>query len=123
MKRRPPRSTRTDTRFPYTTLFRSRRQRSGLGPLRRSAAGRNLLSSFRLEDGDRGKPRPPMPLPHGRSEEHTSALKSLMRISYAVFCLQKKNTNTPFIYLLIRTHIHTLRYTHALKHITKTITK
>src|SRR3546814_4258143 len=89
MIRRPPRSTRTDTLFPYTTLFRSHRHRRGRRPLfghptlvlhhglRRPAAGLG------------GNHRP------GRSEEHTSELQSLMRISYAVFCLKKKNkTNT-----------------------------
>src|SRR3546814_4231576 len=68
MIRRPPRSTRTDTLFPYTTLFRSHR----LGHV---FAGRHP------------DPQPGEPL---RSEEHTSELKSLMRISYAVFCLKKK---------------------------------
>src|SRR3546814_20358689 len=72
MIRRPPRSTRTDTLFPYTTLFRSPLLFSGtlwynLDPLGTAA-------------------------PSGRSEEHTSELQSLMRISYAVFCL-KKNRN------------------------------
>src|SRR3546814_8927994 len=98
MIRRPPRSTRTDTLFPYTTLFRS-----------------DLLSSDRhLQDGERrpGSRRRPVArsrdrpaarrrcLDHahhalveyqcGRSEEHTSELQSLMRISYAVFCLKKQ---------------------------------
>src|SRR3546814_8493432 len=79
-RRRPPRSTRTDTLFPYTTLFRSLSGQKrgnhdqpicekGAGrACRRDAAGRGLL----------------------RSEEHTSELQSLMRISYAVFCLKKK---------------------------------
>src|SRR3546814_7529375 len=76
MIRRPPRSTRTDTLFPYTTLFRSRA----------------VI--------DQGKRRHNIPLVDGmasalrgsiRSEEHTSELQSLMRISYAVFCLKKKN--------------------------------
>src|SRR3546814_14095819 len=71
MIRRPPRSTRTDTLFPYTTLFRSWAVASGTGW--RPGAGR---------------PRGPRPGP--RSEEHTSELQSLMRISYAVFCLKKK---------------------------------
>src|SRR3546814_8629230 len=74
MIRRPPRSTRTDTLFPYTTLFRSRLVdvvRQGLQPRQHD------------EDDERRQ------LPH-RSEEHTSELQSLMRISYAVFCLKKK---------------------------------
>src|SRR3546814_7712866 len=80
MIRRPPRSTRTDTLFPYTTLFRSMAQ-----PLTRgnSTTGmRFLLSSAAMVAA----------ISHfGRSEEHTSELQSLMRISYAVFCLKKKN--------------------------------
>src|SRR3546814_13806732 len=70
MIRRPPRSTRTDTLFPYTTLFRSHEYRyhvrDYIGIVRGNGAGM-------------------------RSEEHTSELQSLMRISYAVFCLKKKN--------------------------------
>src|SRR3546814_7869705 len=86
MIRRPPRSTRTDTLFPYTTLFRS------------VAAGDRL--GFRRADLCRVDP-PRLALcrrwagRRGRSEEHTSELQSLMRISYAVFCLKKKKkTNT-----------------------------
>src|SRR3546814_6470685 len=104
MIRRPPGSTRTDTLFPYTTLFRAgcrgqgcrgqggRRARGGAGATRggRRSAGR---LARRERDG------PPDPLGRGRrragpgrSEEHTSELQSLMRISYAVFCLKKQNT-------------------------------
>src|SRR3546814_14532247 len=78
MIRRPPRSTRTDTLFPYTTLFRSdagcdrQPDRTGRGPLASDRAGQ-------LSAGG-----------EGRSEEHTSELQSLMRNSYAVFCLKKK---------------------------------
>src|SRR3546814_2574472 len=72
MIRLPPRSTRTDTLFPYTTLFRS------CDDLHRPDA-----CGHRLADIE----RPAV----GRSEEHTSELQSLMRISYAVFCLKKKN--------------------------------
>src|SRR3546814_2209961 len=90
MIRRPPRSTLTDTLFPYTTLFRSalhgrkahrqeRRLRSPAGQSRQ--AGRRHL---RLCARKGVRPRCP------RSEEHTSELQSLMRISYAVFCLKKK---------------------------------
>src|SRR3546814_15709533 len=80
MIRRPPRSTRTDTLFPYTTLFRS--------PPGRSVARETVARAC-----------PPQALPRScngagaraqRSEEHTSELQSLMRISYAVFCLNKK---------------------------------
>src|SRR3546814_17546525 len=89
MIRRPPRSTRTDTLFPYTTLFRSLR---GAGRrIERFIRGRRELVEVevavlltlglepRLESGR-----------YERSEEHTSELQSLMRISYAVFCLKKK---------------------------------
>src|SRR3546814_5956202 len=75
MIRLPPRSTRTDTLFPYTTLFRSHPYRKSPYP--------------------GPSPRNPLTLPVAcqtrRSEEHTSELQSLMRISYAVFCLKKKN--------------------------------
>src|SRR3546814_5731911 len=104
MIRRPPRSTRTDTLFPYTTLFRSIRFPLPF-PVPVPGAAPHALSL------QRGKPCRPLldirPLrltPHGlfvqsdddcrhekrRSEEHTSELQSLMRISYAVFCLKKK---------------------------------
>src|SRR3546814_3564974 len=80
MIRRPPRSTRTDTLFPYTTLFRSH------------LAGHPAVH--------REQPERQAPRRHGdghqvaqRSEEHTSELQSLMRISYAVFCLKKKKNN------------------------------
>src|SRR3546814_3336923 len=85
MIRRPPRSTRTDTLFPYTTLFRSRGRRSR----RRSATS----THFYHEPPHRRLAERSMQGP-GRSEEHTSELQSLMRISYAVFCLKKKNTPT-----------------------------
>src|SRR3546814_6407004 len=84
MNRPPPRSTRTDTLFPYTTLFRSRPQ----------ARGRARHGARRSRDPGGAEPRraePPDP-PQFRSEEHTSELQSLMRISYAVFCLKKKKT-------------------------------
>src|SRR3546814_6736818 len=87
MIRRPPRSTRTDTLFPYTTLFRSlsttasrvstaTSSSSGSTPARARARAR--LTSLQAAT---------------RSEEHTSELQSLMRISYAVFCLKKKKTH------------------------------
>src|SRR3546814_8907438 len=94
MIRRPPRSTRTDTLFPYTTLFRS----DGADPPRHRTdpqpAGTlpGLRAQPPLGRAD-GQPRrrPRQPLRAGRrSEEHTSELQSLMRISYAVFCLKKK---------------------------------
>src|SRR3546814_7627577 len=81
MTRRPPRSTRTDTLFPYTTLFRSPEGR------RLSSGGRQRPR--RRRPGVARQPLHRAGLP-GRSEEHTSELQSLMRISYAVFCLKKK---------------------------------
>src|SRR3546814_2964599 len=92
MLRRPPRSTRTDTLFPYTTLFRS-------------AAAETATQTF--EKGHIGGDLPQVAAPADglrildalrelgfRSEEHTSELQSLMRTSYAVFCLKKKKRNT-----------------------------
>src|SRR3546814_12615155 len=85
MIRRPPRSTRTDTLFPYTTLFRSREA----AMLAQSAIG--CAVNHYGEDFQRhGLPGW---LRDARSEEHTSELQSLMRISYAVFCLKKKKKN------------------------------
>src|SRR3546814_7072427 len=90
MIRRPPRSTRTDTLFPYTTLFRSAAARGAAGHRGRQARQPATLDSPdpRAAGGcwQRGR-RQPVTL---RSEEHTSELQSLMRISYAVFCLKKK---------------------------------
>src|SRR3546814_6275613 len=87
MIRRPPRSTRTDTLFPYTTLFRS-------APADGSRTARCAGRPVGLR---RWRSLMPTPQPSGKSEEHTSELQSLMRISYAVFCLKKKNkqNNTP----------------------------
>src|SRR3546814_7888022 len=99
MIRRPPISTRTDTLFPYTTLFRSSADPAtrseatpgtvhGVRNARSSGGDTNMRRRRRHakrqggRDGPRGR----------RSEEHTSELQSLMRISYAVFCLKKKNT-------------------------------
>src|SRR3546814_2773021 len=126
MIRRPPRSTRTDTLFPYTTLFRSADAGQRRGFLRIESRQRRVWNRagrarrYWLER-DRGNPgtgrrREPPPRTHEgreaataqpdadlcqcasarirrrrRSEEHTSELQSLMRISYAVFCLKKKN--------------------------------
>src|SRR3546814_3889192 len=106
MIRRPPRSTRTDTLFPYTTLFRSRH----LGPGGAAGGSQAALASSQQPPGERPQVSGAAACPSGRvrfpvrrasarrSEEHTSELQSLMRISYAVFCLKKKkkqkNTNT-----------------------------
>src|SRR3546814_6897678 len=100
MIRRPPRSTRTDTLFPYTTLFRAGHVAIGNVALLRAAQWRDR---FLERSASRQVPFPAsrllaqaVPQQHGkRSEEHTSELQSLMRISYAVFCLKKKRTHTP----------------------------
>src|SRR3546814_7928647 len=84
MIRRPPRSTRTDTLFPYTTLFRSTGSSSST-----SCAGTSRGGPFRSSSS-----RPRNSRRRSRSEEHTSELQSLMRISYAVFCLKKHITHT-----------------------------
>src|SRR3546814_1261552 len=95
MIRRPPRSTRTDTRFPYTTLFRSaaRLDRAPVATWN-AGAGRHAV-----HDGLRRRPARRHHAPRsgngGRSEEHTSELQSLMRISYAVFCLKQKRSLQP----------------------------
>src|SRR3546814_10580050 len=86
MIRRPPRSTRTDTLFPYTTLFRSCRRSSSAEAAVQCAPP--CRSPHRLEEV-RLPLRPARRA--DRSEEHTSELQSLMRISYAVFCLKTKN--------------------------------
>src|SRR3546814_7179559 len=107
MIRRPPRATRTDTRFPYTTLFRSGLEytrslsRNGFAQVtavftdstdiyfaRQQVAERLRVAEESLPDGA----VPTMGPIATRSEEHTSELQSLMRISYAVFCLKKKKT-------------------------------
>src|SRR3546814_10208137 len=115
MRRRPPRATRTDTLFPYTTLFLSCRAHDppGADP-RRVGAVRPFrrfeprLSGRRRRDHRR---RPPCA---ARSEEHTSELQSLLRISYAVFCLKKKTITT-----VNRLYHHTM-YQHKNSHNNKT---
>src|SRR3546814_6900513 len=95
MIRRPPRSTRTDTLFPYTTLFRSRRAVGRDHVVEGRASGRRRRRRLhRPAGGLHTELRYQRPDHDGRSEEHTSELQSLMRISYAVFCLKKKNTPT-----------------------------
>src|SRR3546814_3966472 len=114
MIRRPPGSTRTDTPFPYTTLFRSHPRdvrlkriaealladpadNRALGDWAKAAAAseRTLARLFVRETGmtfGAWRERLRLTAAVARSEEHTSELQSLMRISYAVFCLKKKNT-------------------------------
>src|SRR3546814_9175848 len=96
MIRRPPRSTRTDTLFPYTTLFRSRRSAlrqaaSAVHDVPETEGIAKITARFRLR---RFRAREPAALEYLprllRSEEHTSELQSIMRISYAVFCLTTK---------------------------------
>src|SRR3546814_8322782 len=113
MIRRPPRSTRTDTLFPYTTLFRSRPRKGWLGELHRPGHRRpgpqGTARPGRPEQGDPGQRRLRRPR---RSEEHTSELQSLMRISYAVFCLKtKKASNCETILTSVRfpLTVHTQR--------------
>src|SRR3546814_3820934 len=99
MIRRPPRSTRTDTRFPYTTLFRS--YRCAVMELQGARGDRQQALLQRAQDRGRQRWRPQETAQvlqqggHGleRSEEHTSELQSLMRNSYAVFFLKKKTLN------------------------------
>src|SRR3546814_6649098 len=100
MIRRPPVTTRTDTLFPYTTLFRSGREvvelRAAQQRVGAVVAGQRdaqvVVGGQRLFD-QRGQLRIAEGLPERRrSEEHTSELQSLMRISYAVFCLKKKKS-------------------------------
>src|SRR3546814_4209320 len=97
MIRRPPRSTRTDTLFPYTTLFRSSLAGSLRaipdlpGKQRDHPRDPRLPAPGHRRSADRQRRSPGRSPDLHRSEEHTSELQSLMRISYAVFCLKKKN--------------------------------
>src|SRR3546814_5024798 len=107
MIRRPPRSTRTDTLFPYTTLFRSQAAGSeAMGTMERySKVGMQELDQRLSKIVEAARKQPVSVYRYGapwvwivsqddRSEEHTSELQSLMRISYAVFCLKKKTQTT-----------------------------
>src|SRR3546814_8904320 len=133
--RRPPRSTRTDTLFPYTTLFRSRdvrdkgdrraeladraretenERREHAGERKRQADRAKGVPAPRAQGPRRALQSPVDPLDrqphrahHQRSEEHTSELQSLMRISYAVFCLKKKKTTNTSINPTNYSHTHT----------------
>src|SRR3546814_10045659 len=110
MIRRPPRSTRTDTLFPYTTLFRSLLERGvrrgrRVGRAERSDVGSDNSHCSDLRIAWRSPP-PPF-----RSEEHTSELQSLMRISYAVFCLKKKKLKHSECHQLTYQTSHIHKYT------------
>src|SRR3546814_4135730 len=118
MIRLPPRSTRTDTLFPYTPLFRSRR-RYVVGPIFLAGAfaqgGAKVVPSSRPRAARKLSRQAVMLLRRRtaiiasqRSEEHTSELQSLMRISYAVFCLKKKNKHR-------LTHYKTNRHNKSIK--------
>src|SRR3546814_9150554 len=118
MKRRPPRSTRTDTLFPYTTLCRSGRtdsrcwsETSGTGAIKmkKDIHPDYHMITVKMTDGTEYQTRSTWgsegdvmtleidPTAHpARSEEHTSELQSLMRISYAVFCLKTKKSNKTY---------------------------
>src|SRR3546814_10154396 len=97
MTRRPPRSTRTDTLFPYTTLFRSEGSAGGRNglvqrkgwPCHSGTGFSSLPIPLLIVLACFGRPGLSGFMPCRRSEEHTSELQSLMRISYAVFCLNK----------------------------------
>src|SRR3546814_9817592 len=100
MRRRPPRSTRTYTLFPDTTLFRANRSHADPDPaadrIPAHRAGRARRQWTPFEQSPRPGSRPDgsrtRAFHHGRPEEHTSELQSLMRLSYAVFCLKKLQT-------------------------------
>src|SRR3546814_8925275 len=122
MIRRPPRSTRTDTLFPYTTLFRSSTISTSSSP---HATSRSICSSALITIGPRQiigvssatrKPIDMAATPQARSEEHTSELQSLMRISYAVFCLKKKPINRTNTHILEVLHATPVHQTHTLNH-------
>src|SRR3546814_2305231 len=124
MIRRPPRSTRTDTLFPYTTLFRSPPRYRTPTPSTRARSTSRAERQYRLRPPCRAscaahRANDPLAeaaslrrslhrssaLPEQRSEEHTSELQSLMRISYAVFCLKKKKHKKPFHLKLLSSNI------------------
>src|SRR3546814_1666309 len=121
MRRRPPRSTRTDTLFPYATLFRAEGVEDGVpGAALEGVEGAGGGGGFEgaVDDacgGDEGvelgvlggvdvRGAAVVEFGEGRSEEHTSELQSLMSISYAVFCLKKKNICTNISYIDVSYH-------------------
>src|SRR3546814_9024722 len=107
MIRRPPRSTRTDTLFPYTTLFRSPSCLCKSGWVNQAKRMSHIAISIPRVDW---KPlKGCLELQSTRSEEHTSELQSLMRISYAVFCLKKKKLK-----ITHKPHINNINYINRL---------
>src|SRR3546814_7698909 len=109
MIRRPPRSTRTDTLFPYTTLFRSQCGLRQATVLQAGAVHLRAIQARAAEIGVLQGAQAGHAGVHERSEEHTSELQSLMRISYAVFCLKKKTQ----LHIMLSTKTkpkHTLHY-------------
>src|SRR3546814_3026422 len=106
MIRRPPRSTRTDTLFPYTTLFRSERVSVSFNGLSSAVFGAGTGAAARMFQtrnrernmASQGKQDAT------RSEEHTSELQSLMRISYAGFCLKKKKAQNRYCNIIVQMH-------------------
>src|SRR3546814_6114523 len=134
MIRRPPRSTRTDTLFPYTTLFRSLLERlveleDALGEFGRLVAVEQGLAFLEIADRVRrrieaqrqflrvgAQPREHVRIAadigRDRSEEHTSELQSLIRTSYAVFCLKKTNNITKPNSIQLASHIHSSAHKH-----------
>src|SRR3546814_9749231 len=113
MIRRPPRSTRTDTLFPYTTRFRSAEDDLDSRWSHHDESGEHDhddFTSFSVTLGETEHPEALLErLRPVRSEEHTSELQSLMRISYAVFCLKKKKSTAPPQTKATKTTNHTIK--------------
>src|SRR3546814_3419437 len=111
MIRRPPRSTRTDTLFPYTTLFRSKPENAaklkdcGISMLDEAAQVFPAVLKYLGKDPDSDNADD-----YKRSEEHTSELQSLMRISYAVFCLKKKTQFKSLLYKHLHLYLNQLQH-------------
>src|SRR3546814_3321566 len=122
-KRRTPRSTRTDTLFPYTTLFRSHNGNMAPEPVRtvslndlRDGSSGALTAPAMFQRASYGY-RPRVRRVDNRSEEHTSELQSLMRISYAVFCLKKKKKTQCPVQLLAYMNISILTTTQLIQNL------
>src|SRR3546814_1425223 len=109
MIRRPPRSTRTDTLFPYTTLFRSSVEQFDrrTGSSTQGLEERSTISQSERVSGRHDRQA------QIRSEEHTSELQSLMRISYAVFCLKKKKHKNNYIFHILNNTLNIPNHQHA----------